>query len=139
MKKVFISVPMKDRTPKAIEESIFKMQKATEALLGENVEVLPTYQKHIEIGSDKEALKALGEAVVLMAEADYFVCPEQTWRFRGVSLEEDIAAGYHIPIVSLPLDFVCPDVIEAEKKRLQEEIGETLTPVKLTPVNEVAK
>lgn len=43
MKKLFISVPMRNRTECAIKASMEQMHKIAEAVFGEELEVIPTY------------------------------------------------------------------------------------------------
>ena len=43
MKKLFISVPMRNRTEYAIKASMEQMHKIAEAVLGEELDVMPTY------------------------------------------------------------------------------------------------
>ena len=113
MKKLFISCPMRGRTPEAIEKSIEKMHKIAEATVGEELEVIPSYMPDSEY-KDKP-IACLGESIKRMQDADFFVCIDDIYSsFRGCETEKYVAFGYGIPSIGTKMAFVAPDVIEME-------------------------
>ena len=92
MKKLFISVPMKDRTEEQIKASMNKMHKIAEAVFGEELEVIDTY---IDDPSYKDRpIACLGESIKKMQEADYFVGVDCAWKCRGCYIEREMAQRY---------------------------------------------
>ena len=117
MKKLFISCPMRGRTPEAIKKSIEKMHKIAEATVGEELEVIPSYMPDSEY-KDKP-IACLGESIKRMQDADFFVCIDNSYSFRGCETEKYIAFGYGIPCISTKVEFAAPDVFEKERKDCQ--------------------
>lgn len=117
MKKLFISCPMRGRTPEAIEKSIEKMHKIAEATVGEELEVIPSYMPDSEY-KDKP-IACLGESIKRMQDADFFVYIDDTYSFAGCETEKYIAFRYGIPCISTKVEFAAPDVFEKERKDCQ--------------------
>ena len=115
MKKLFISCPMRGRTPEAIKKSIEKMHKIAEATVGEELEVIPSYKPDSEYKN--KPIACLGESIKRMQDADFFVCIDESYRFRGCESEKDIAVRYGIPSIVTKLAFVAPDVFEKESQK----------------------
>ena len=115
MKKLFISCPMRGRTPEAIEKSVEKMHKIAEATVGEELGVIPSYMPDSEY-KDKP-IACIGESVKRMQDADFFVCIDDSYSFRGCETEKYIAFGYGIPYIGTKLEFVAPDVFEVENAK----------------------
>ncbi len=115
MKKLFISCPMKGRAPEAIRKSVEKMHKIAEATVGEELEVIPSYIPDSEY-KDKP-IACIGESVKRMQDADFFVCIDDSYSFRGCETEKYIAFGYGIPYIGTKLEFVAPDVFEVENAK----------------------
>lgn len=63
MKKLFISVPMRNRTECAIKASMEQMHKIAEAVFGEELEVIPTYFEDDPPENTNMALWYLGESI----------------------------------------------------------------------------
>lgn len=63
MKKLFISVPMRNRTEYAIKASMEQMHKIAEAVFGEELEVIPTYFEDDPPENTNMALWYLGESI----------------------------------------------------------------------------
>lgn len=86
MKKLFISVPMRNRTEHAIKASIEQMHKIAEAVFGEELEVIPTYFEDNPPENTNMALWYLGESIKKLSEADRFIGiydeDNIQWRFR---------------------------------------------------------
>ena len=116
MKKLYISVPMKGRTDEQIRESINKMWKMTEIMLGEECQVLPTYNKE---NREVPRFVALGRSIAWLGDADYVVYCYPFYGFAGVESEVDIANNYDIPTIAYEGRFICPDIFTTLK--LQEE------------------
>lgn len=73
MKKLFISVPMRNRTEYAIKASMEQMHKIAEAVFGEELEVIPTYFEDDPPENTNMALWYLGESIKKLSEADRFI------------------------------------------------------------------
>lgn len=116
MKKLYISVPMKGRTDEQIRESINKMWKMTEIMLGEECQVLPTYNKE---NREVPRFVALGRSTAWLGDADYVVYCYPFYGFAGVKSEVDIATNYDIPTIAYEGRFICPDIFTT--LNLQEE------------------
>ena len=117
MKKLYISVPMKGRTDEQIQESINKMWKMTEIMLGEECQVLPTYNKE---NRDIPKFVALGRSIAWLGDADFFVyCPPNyslDYNFAGVDSEVDIAMNYNIPTIRYDSRYICPDIFTLKEE-----------------------
>ena len=112
MKKLYISVPMKGRTDEQIRESINKMWKMTEIMLGEECQVLPTYNKE---NRDIPRFVALGRSIAWLGDADFFVyC--SPYSFAGVQSEVDIAMIYSIPTIRYEGRYICPDIFTLKEE-----------------------
>ena len=118
MKKLFVSVPMKGRTEEAIRESIDKMHKAAEAITGEELEVIQSYVEHDPPETNHDAVYFLGRSIQRLANADYMVCLNNCYDWRGCSIERQAAELYGIPCIILPHEFIVSDGFE--KKVLGE-------------------
>ena len=93
MKKLFISCPMRGRTPEAIRESMEKMHRMAEMIVGEELEVIQSYIEGEPKGN--EAVWKLGAAIQMLAEADVFIgirYTEGVW--RGCEVEAEVARAY---------------------------------------------
>lgn len=105
MKKLFISVPMRDRTEEAIKYSMEKMKKIAEAIFEEDLEVIDSYNA----GNESEnPLVCLGQSIALMADADYFIgIVEYGYPcYRGCTIEHIVADEYGIEHFLVPEDIV---------------------------------
>ena len=109
MKKLFISVPMKDRTEENIRKSIEKMHKIAEVCFEQELEVISTYSKHEPPKDDKESLALFIKNIEKLASADYFI-GVKGYEYKGCENERNIAESYNVPSCLLPLEMVCPDV-----------------------------
>ena len=93
MKKLFVSVPMRDRTEEQIRYSIDKMNKIANVIFDENLEVINSYDPKLR---DEPPIDALGKSISAMADADYFIGIGYSVTYRGCSIETDVAHGYGI-------------------------------------------
>ena len=121
MKKLFISCPMRGRTPEAIKASIEKMHKIAEATVGEELEIIPTYLEGAEY--QNRPIACLGESIKRMQEADYFAHIDDTWGFTGCEIETRVARAYGIKTIIMPTLFVCHDIEEIVSKAVCAEIA----------------
>ena len=112
MKKLFISCPMKGRTEENIKETMHRRHKAAEAIVGEELEVIPSYIEDNPPKDSKEAVWYLGESIKKLSEADYIVCIEPNWDYAGCATEDEVAIRYDITRIRLPLYLVAPDIHE---------------------------
>lgn len=102
MKKLFISVPMRNRTEYAIKASMEQMHKIAEAVFGEELEVIPTYFEDDPPENTNMALWYLGESIKKLSEADRII--------------ENLAAkNYNIPSYLVNVSYVAPDIIEQKR------------------------
>lgn len=105
MKKLFISLPMKDKTVEEIINRINECKKEVEEILKEEVELLETFIKEDApeyISND--GLWYLGKSLEKMGEADVVYCDSGYGQYRGCIVEFSAAIRYGIPIV------ICNDI-----------------------------
>ena len=102
MKKLFISMPMRGRTPEAIKYSIERVHKMAEVVFGEELELIDSYIEEATPAGSNEAIYCLGESIKKMAEADYCVCISSTLfngYYPGCEIEYEMAIKYGIPFI----------------------------------------
>lgn len=120
MKKVFISVPMKDRTKENIEKSIKKMKIIAVTYLEEEVEFVNTIvEEKPPYNNSNEAIWYLGKSIEILSQCDVLVTLNNCYNFKGCRIEKDIAIYYGLNIIELNFNLICPDVIkqyECKKK-----------------------
>jgi len=112
MKKLFISVPMKDRTDEAIKASMEKMHKIAETTVGEKLEVIPSFIEDEPPKDTNMAIWYLGKSIQLLAEADYIVIVDVHYNYKGCAIENEVARYYDIPTIVTQVDFIAPDVYQ---------------------------
>ena len=107
-KKLFISCPMKGRTEKAIKESMAKLHKLAEVMMGEGLEVIDSFIEDApEFDETTPAseirLWYLGESIKMMAEADVVIgCPYIGCNtFIGCDTELKAALDYGKQVIRL--------------------------------------
>lgn len=137
MKKLFVSIPLKGRSKKDIEDSLDRIKGAAEELLDEKVELLhqdvkdlPDFEKGDEGFEDNLAF--LAKDIELMSEADYFATIEDNYDFRHCTLEEDIFRKYRGKDYDKSKDImfrfstnvVAPDVVKKERELAKKLWGE---------------
>ena len=104
MKKLFISIPMRDRTEEQICYSIEKMHKIANAVFDENFTVINSYNPELK---DIPPIDALGKTISLMTEADYFIgIGYSSMLYRGCTIETEVAQSYGIPNYMINVDWV---------------------------------
>lgn len=114
MKKIFISVPMKNRTEENIRMSIEKMHKIAEIVFNEELEIIPSYIEHKPPKDYKKAIWYLGQSIQKLSEADYFIGINYTDFFKGCNIEKEIAYQYGIKSYIVNID-IFPDVVDIKR------------------------
>ena len=102
MKKLFISMPMRGRTPEAIQYSMERVHKMAEVVFGEELELIDSYIEEATPAGSNEAIYCLGESIKKMAEADYCVCISSNLfngYYPGCGIEYEMAIEYGIPFI----------------------------------------
>lgn len=116
MKKLFISVPMKNRTEENIRKSFEKMHKMAEIIFEEELEVISSYVEDKPPKDSKEAIWYLGQSIQKLAEADYFIGIHWSDTFKGCNIERQVAFDYGIKVHMVDHCLFFPDVAEIERK-----------------------
>nr|DAE38547.1 MAG TPA: protein of unknown function (DUF1937) [Caudoviricetes sp.] len=117
MKKLFISVPMRNRTEYAIKASMEQMHKIAEAVFGEELEIIPTYFEGDPPENANMALWYLGESIKKLSEADRFIgIYDEDKGYRGRIIENLAAKNYNIPSYLVNISYVAPDIIEQKRR-----------------------
>lgn len=116
MKKLFISCPMKGRTAENIKESMEKLHRIAEIIVGEELEVIDTYI----VGDEYKdcPIRCLGESIKRMQDADYFIGPEDTYNWKGCLIEREVAMRYGIKVLKLTTYLMMPDVNDIIRKEV---------------------
>ena len=97
MRKLFVSIPMKDRTEEAIKASIDKMHKIAEVLEGEKLELLDTYITEMPPEDcTNKGIWYLSKIFKQLAYADVFIGITVEHLWRGCQVETDTASRYGI-------------------------------------------
>lgn len=124
MKKLFVSVPMRGRKDEDIKESIRKMHKIAEVMLGEKLELIPAYLDEVAPADVNHGLWYLGKSLILMAEADYFIgfgyYMNITDGHDGCNIEMEAAEAYDIPTLLIRdesmAEKILPDLVKEKPK-----------------------
>lgn len=120
MKKLFISCPMKGRTPEAIAITRQKMKKIAEAIVGEPLSVIPSYIKRKPPEGQNERIWYMGEAIKKMAKADYFIGIDNSWEWDGCHIEHTVASIYGLKRFSVAAQDIAPDAYDEEGNKKDE-------------------
>lgn len=102
MTKLFISMPMRGRTPEAIKYSMERIHEMAEAVFGEELELIDSYIEGAKPAGRNAAIYDLGESIKKMAEADYCICTSSTLfndYYPGCEIEYEMAIKYGIPFI----------------------------------------
>lgn len=124
MKKLFVSVPMKNRTEEAIKASIAKMKALAEAFEGEELELIDSYVEGNPPENGSQSIWYLGKSLELLSKADVFIGINNDWRYTGCMIERDTAQYYGIKSYHIDLYYIAPDrelVESCDYKRKAEE------------------
>ena len=100
MKKLFVSLPMKDKTEEEIRRRINECKEEVEKILKEEVELIDSFIKEDapETANDK-GLWYLTKTLEKMCDADVVYCDSGYGLYRGCVVEFSAAIRYNIPIV----------------------------------------
>ena len=106
MKKLFVSVPMKDRTEEEIRVSIEKMKRIAEAFEGEELELIDSYIEDNPPKDNNAAIWYLGESLKKLSMADVFIGIDDVWEWHGCQVETEVARLYDIKRYCVPAEIV---------------------------------
>ena len=124
MKKLFVSVPMGGRAEKDILYSMNKMHKLAEIVFNQELEMIESYVPEYK---DMPSLYGLGNSIVKMADADYYIgisdLPYCARLYKGCKIENIIAEDYKIEKFLLPLLFILPPDEAEFEKSCRKELG----------------
>ena len=121
MKKLFVSVPMKKRTTEEILDSVEKMHKIAEAIVGEELELIDSFIPDNAPENSKQALWYLGKSLEKLAEADIFISVEDRYDFNGCYIEAIAAQRYNIQSLFVDARWVITDFTEYQSKLWEEQ------------------
>lgn len=125
MKKVFISVPMKDRTKENIEKSIEKIKEYGKLVIDDEVEFINTIvEEKPPYKNNNQAVWYLGKSIEILSQCDAILVPEDTWNFNGCDIEKSICYKYGIEVIEYKLQHFCKDLYESSKKLCEYSIKE---------------
>lgn len=110
MKKLFISCPMRGRTPEAIEDTRYKMHKMAEIITGEEFEVIASYKPEFK---GMSPIACLGESIKMMADADVYIGIKDAYENRGCTCENAVAQAYGIKTIFVRQCHVAPDTLDS--------------------------
>lgn len=106
MKKLFVSVPMKDRTEKEIKDSIAKMHKIAEAYEEEKLELIDTFIAEDAPEDCNQGIWYLYKSLEKLANADIFIGIRDAYRWRGCFIECETADRYGIKCYDVDSDII---------------------------------
>ena len=110
MKKLFISCPMRGRTEENIRKSMEKMHKIAEIVFDQKLEVIPTYIEHDPPETTDKRIWYLGQSILMMADADFYIGIRWTEDFVGCEIENKVASCYNLKSTFVSMDELMPDV-----------------------------
>lgn len=114
MKKLFVSIPMRDRDTENIARSFIKLHKIAESIVGEELELIQNFILAKAPAGVNESIWYLGESIKMMSEADYFACVRPHYEYNGCAVESAVAYRYGIPKIIIDRKWVCPDIEDNE-------------------------
>ena len=102
MKRVFISLPMKDKTDQEILEARKAAQEEIQKILyNESLQFIDTWvgeEPPVALEGDMKSLWCLGKSLEKLAEADVLYCSDKWHEYRGCVLEREAAKKYGIKV-----------------------------------------
>ena len=113
MKKVFISVPMKDRTKENIEKSIEKIKQYAKLVIDDELEFVNTeVQEEAPYETQKQAVWYLGKSLEILSTCDIIMVPSKYgwYSFNGCEIEKEVSEKYGICVIEYSLYFFCRDI-----------------------------
>lgn len=90
-KKLFVSCPMRNKTPEQIRKTIEKLHIIAETILEEKLELVNPYNENYE---KNKPIENLGKSIIKMQEADYFIGFENCKDYSGCYIESEVAKRY---------------------------------------------
>ena len=90
MKRVFISIPMRDKTGKQIKEDLEKVKRKVIDRF-DDVEFIDNYFPEDQQGSP---VMMLGKSIMLMSDADLIFFADGWESARGCRIEHEVAMAY---------------------------------------------
>ncbi len=112
MKKLFVSVPMKNRPETAITASIAKMKNIAEAYAGEKFELIDRAHDITVTNAAHIDVMYLGRSIQKMADADAYIGINDAGAqgFDDCFIENQVAYAYKIPRYWVNLKDIAPDI-----------------------------
>ncbi len=103
MKKLFVSVPMKDLTEEEIKYSLTKMHRIAEAYEGEELELIDSWVGEAPPTNCNASAWYLGKSIEKLAEADVFIgIDTNIVKAPGCAVERQVALNYGIKCYIVP-------------------------------------
>lgn len=99
MKRLFISLPMRNKTKEEIVDTREKAIEKAKDILGCDVEVIGSFFANAFIGTDKKPLWFLGASIQLLSIADVVIFCNGWQDARGCRIEHECAVEYGIKII----------------------------------------
>lgn len=116
MKKLFVSVPTKERTEENIRTSIEKMHKIAETIFNCELEVIPICIDDNPPENSNGDMWYLGKTIQLMSESDYFIGTRiYSYHYERCRCELAVANNYRIPMLVINEEearYIMPDLFE---------------------------
>lgn len=97
--RVFISQPMRDKTPEEIMHEREEIMQHLREKYGEDVEEIRSYFEETGTESDWIGLKLLGRSLEMMADADLVYFAKGWENSRGCSIENTCAIAYGLTVM----------------------------------------
>lgn len=110
--KLFISCPMAGRAEKDIRKSFVMMLRVAKAYTGETLQVVNPYKLR-QCKNAADRIRCRSDSIKLMAEADYFIGPDEPYRERGCgicSMEYSVARDCGMKMFTVSFDEIAPDL-----------------------------
>lgn len=93
MKKLFISVPMRDRTDEEVLSDMKVLKDYAEYYFGTELEVLDTF-KAPDINTGNISVHCLGRSIQYLSQADFYIGFKDPGTARGCYIENQIIELY---------------------------------------------
>lgn len=110
--KLFISCPMAGRAEEDIRKSLEMMLRIAEAYTGETLQVVNPYKLR-QCKNAADRIHCRSDSIKLMAEADYFIGPDEPYRERGCgirSMEYSVARECGMKMFTVSFHEIAPDL-----------------------------
>lgn len=114
MKKLFVSVPMRNRTEEDIKLSMIKMHGIAERYTGEKLELIDSFIYEEPPMACNTSLWYLGKSLEKLAMADVFIGIDEASAYSGCLIENLAAENYNIKSYYIPLETILSNNNEGE-------------------------